>query len=242
MSEIRLSKLMADRGLCSRREADKLIQKGLVRVDNNVISKLGTRVDPNANISLSPEAIRARERLVTLIVNKPPGYVSTQPEKGYLDVRSLIIPTNQYVSSHQSENDLVRSKSLHTAGRLDIDSSGLVVLTQDGTIVRRLIHPSHPVSKEYIVTVKGVITESAIENLREGLVLDGRRLRQAEVFQTKVDQLKIVLRQGRNRQIRRMCELVELEVRSLVRIRIGNLCLDDLPRGKWRFMTRDESF
>ncbi len=131
MSEIRLSKLMADRGLCSRREADKLIQKGLVRVDNNVISKLGTKVDPNATISLSPEAIRARERLVTLIVNKPPGYVSTQPEKGYLDVRSLIIPTNQYASSHQSENDVVRSKSLHTAGRLDIDSSGLVVLTQD---------------------------------------------------------------------------------------------------------------
>ena len=96
MAEIRLSKVMADRGLCSRREAAKLIQKGLVRVDNNVISKLGTKVDPNANISLSPEAILARENLITLIVNKPPGYVSTQTEKVYLDLRTLIIPKNQH--------------------------------------------------------------------------------------------------------------------------------------------------
>ena len=242
MSEIRLSKIMADRGLCSRREADKLIQQGLVRVNDSIVSRLGTKVDPTAKITLAPKAMLAREKLVTVLVNKPPGYVSTQPEKGYRDIRALIVPTHQHIPSNQLKREPVRPESLHTAGRLDIDSSGLLVLTQDGVIVRQLIHPTHPISKEYIVTVNGAITKANVELLRVGLVLDGRELRRAEVSQTNVDQLRIVLRQGRNRQIRRMCELVDLEVKSLIRVRIGNIHLDDLPRGNWRFLGPDESF
>ncbi len=242
MAGIRLSKVMADRGLCSRREADELIRQGLVEVDGKVVSILGTRIDPSVQITLAPQALRARQHLVTVLLNKPPGYVSTQPEKGYPDARKLLSAVNQHCRSWSSENQSLRRASIHVAGRLDIDSSGLLVLTEDGVIARQLIHPEHPISKEYVVRVRGKIVESALDTLREGLELDGKKLRKADVFQNKFDQLRFVLTEGRNRQIRRMCELVDLEVVSLTRTRIGNILLGRLPRGKWRLMKHDEAF
>ena len=242
MAEIRLSKVMADRGLCSRREADRLIRQGLVEVDGKVVSELGTRIDPSVQIALAPQALRARQNLVTVLLNKPPGYVSTQPEKGYPDARNLICATNRHCRPRSIEHQAPRRASLHVAGRLDIDSSGLLVLTEDGAIARQLIHPEHPISKEYIVRVRGKIVEPALDLLREGLELDGKKLRRADVVQNKTDQLRFVLTEGRNRQIRRMCELVGLKVVSLTRTQIGNVHLGRLPRGKWRLMQTDEAF
>ena len=242
MAGIRLSKVMADRGLCSRREADQLIRQGLVEVDGKVVSILGTRIDPSVQITLAPQALRARQRLVTVLLNKPPGYVSTQPEKGYRDARSLICAANRHCQPRSIERRSPHRAAIHVAGRLDIDSSGLLVLTEDGVIARQLIHPEHPISKEYVVRVRGKIVESALDTLREGLELDGKKLRKADVVQNKSDQLRFVLTEGRNRQIRRMCELVGLEVVSLTRTRIGNILLGRLPRGKWRLMKHDEAF
>ena len=242
MAGIRLSKVMADRGLCSLREADELIRQGLVEVDGKVVSILGTRIDPSVQITLAPQALRARQRLVTVLLNKPPGYVSTQPEKGYRDARSLICAANRHCQPRSIERRSPHRAAIHVAGRLDIDSSGLLVLTEDGVIARQLIHPEHPISKEYVVRVRGKIVESALDTLREGLELDGKKLRKADVVQNKSDQLRFVLTEGRNRQIRRMCELVGLEVVSLTRTRIGNILLGRLPRGKWRLMKHDEAF
>ena len=242
MIGIRLSKVMADRGLCSRREADQLIRQGLVEVDGKVVSILGTRIDPSVQITLAPQALQARQRLVTVLLNKPPGYVSTQPEKGYRDARSLICAANRHCQPRSIERRSPHRAAIHVAGRLDIDSSGLLVLTEDGVIARQLIHPEHPISKEYVVRVRGKIVESALDTLREGLELDGKKLRKADVVQNKSDQLRFVLTEGRNRQIRRMCELVGLEVVSLTRTRIGNILLGRLPRGKWRLMKHGEAF
>ena len=242
MTGIRLSKVMADRGLCSRREADRLIQRGFFKVNGKVVSELGTRIDPMGEIALAPQVVRTRQKLITVLLNKPPGYVSTQPEKGYPDARSLICSTNQHRSAKSIERKGFRLASLHVAGRLDIDSSGLLVLTQNGVIARQLIHPKHALPKEYIVTVRGKISASDLNLLREGLELDGKKLRTTDVFQDKPGQLRFILTEGRNRQIRRMCELVGLKVVSLIRIRIGNIYLGRLPRGKWRLMQTDEAF
>lgn len=239
---IRLSKIMANRGICSRREADEMIRHGLVIVDDEIISKVGTKIRIDAKIVLAPEAISTRAKLATILINKPPGYVSTQPERSYVDIRTLLTPKNQYDANQNDKNKTIDGKSLHTAGRLDIDSSGLLVLTQDGAIVRKLIHPTHPISKEYIVRVNGQITKSALQLLERGLSLDEKALRPAEVSQINSDQLRFTLREGRKRQIRRMCELVDLNVKSLVRVKIGKLYLGDLPRGQWRFMRTDEYF
>ena len=242
MVGIRLSKVMADRGLCSRREADELIRQGLVEVNGKVVSILGTRIDPNVQITLAPQALRARQHLVTVLLNKPPGYVSTQPEKGYPDSRNLICAANRHCQPQSIERQSPHRAAVHVAGRLDIDSSGLLVLTEDGVIARQLIHPERPISKEYVVRVRGKIVETILDLLREGMELDGKKLRKADVVQNKTDQLRFVLTEGRNRQIRRMCELVGLKVVSLTRTRIGNIHLGRLPRGKWRLMKPDEAF
>ena len=225
-----------------RREADELIKHGLVEVDGKVVSILGTRIDPNVQITLAPQALRARLHLVTVLLNKPPGYVSTQPEKGYPVARSLICAANRHCQPQSIERQPPHRSAVHVAGRLDIDSSGLLVLTEDGAIARQLIHPVHPISKEYIVRIRGKIVEATLDLLREGMELDGKKLRKADVVQYKTDQLRFVLTEGRNRQIRRMCELVGLKVESLTRTRIGNIHLGRLPRGKWRLMQPDEAF
>ena len=150
MIGIRLSKVMADRGMCSRREADELIRKGLVEVDGKVVSILGTRIDPNVQIKLATQALQARQHLVTVLLNKPPGYVSTQPEKGYPDARGLICAANRHCQPQSIERQPPHRAAVHVAGRLDIDSSGLLVLTEDGVIARQLIHPEHPTSKESV--------------------------------------------------------------------------------------------
>lgn len=239
---VRLSKIMAERGICSRREADELIERGWVFVDGKRVSELGVRIDPDASITLAPEARRAQAQRVTILLHKPVGYVSGQPEPGYEPAVSLIGAGNQFDRDSAQRFHPSQLKNLAPAGRLDIDSTGLLVLTQDGRVARQLIGDHAQVDKEYLVRVEGELVDGGLELLNHGLELDGRQLRPATVEWINDDQLRFVLREGRKRQIRRMCELVGLRVTGLKRVRIGKVKLGDLPLGQWRFLREDEHF
>ena len=236
---IRISKLMAERGLCSRREADDFIERGLVLVDGQIINQLGTKVAPSVTITLARQAQRQQSSLVTIILNKPIGYVSAQPEPGYEPAIVLLTPTNQFGEQTQK---LKRAhfKGLAVAGRLDIDSQGLLLFTQDGRIAKQLVAADGKLEKEYLVRVNGDLHEDDMQLLRHGLWLDDRPLKPAQVEWINREQLRIVLKEGRKRQIRRMCEAVGLKVLGLKRVRLGKLRLGNLPEGKWRFLRADE--
>lgn len=239
---VRLSKVMAERGLCSRREADAIIERGWVFVEGERISELGTRIDPGARIELAPEAQKRQAGQVTILLHKPVGYVSGQPEPGFEPAVVLIGPDNQHDRKTAQRFHPSHLYGLAPAGRLDIDSTGLLVLTQNGRIARRLIGEDSKVDKEYLVRVAGHLDEPGLALLNHGLELDGRKLRPAKVEWVNDDQLRFVLREGRKRQIRRMCELVGLRVVGLKRVRIGRVMLGDLPLGEWRYLRPDEEF
>ena len=239
----RLSKRMGELGLCSRREAERWITSGWVRVDGVVIDTLGTRVSPAAHIEIDPAAREHQSGQVTVILHKPVGYVSGQAEDGYEPAVVLIRPENRWAadpSPIQFQREHLRS--LVPAGRLDIDSTGLLVLTQDGRVAKHLIGENSSVEKEYLVRVEGTLAPGGLERLRYGLTLDGVKLKPADVTWQNENQLRFVLRQGRKRQIRRMCELVGLSVTGLKRVRSGNVPLGALPLGKWRYLRPDEKF
>lgn len=240
---VRLSKLMAERGLCSRREADDLIARGLVKVDGAVVDQLGVKVDRRVKIELGDRAQKELGGLVTILLNKPIGYVSGQPEKGYEPAVRLITPENQERPT-ANEPRLTRAhmEALAPAGRLDIDSQGLLVFTQNGVIAKQLIGENSEVEKEYIVRVHGALSDADLKRLNHGLSLDDRPLKPAHVEWLNEDQLRFVLKEGRKRQIRRMCELVGLRVTGLKRVRVGKVMLGSLPEGKWRFLRPNESF
>ncbi len=244
MSEpVRLSKLMSERGLCSRREADGYIERGLVFVDGKRVSELGTKVDPDCAIRLDTEAQARQQQRVTILLHKPVGYVSGQPEPGYQPAVALVRPDTRWREDRAPLRfERAHLKGLAPAGRLDIDSTGLLVLTQDGRIARQLIGDDSEIDKEYLVRVEGRLDEKGLALLNHGLSLDGRKLRPAKVAWQNADQLRFVLREGRKRQIRRMCELVGLRVVGLKRVRIGRVRLGDLPPGHWRYLRADEAF
>jgi len=237
----RLSKVMSERGICSRREAEHFIDLGQILVDGQLITKQGTKVSPNAVIELLPQAKKCQNNKVTILLNKPIGYVSAQPEKGYTPAIMLINASNQVKNKGLAFNPGHRNK-LAVVGRLDIDSKGLLVLSQDGVLVKKIIGPESLIEKEYLVRVEGNVSEEALRKLRFGLYLDGKALKRAKVELLQNNLLKIVLIEGKKRQIRRMCDLVGLKVVNLKRVRIGNVLLGDLPEGKWRFLRSDESF
>ncbi|MEY3790140.1 MAG: hypothetical protein RLZ09_976 [Pseudomonadota bacterium] len=248
MSEpIRLSKRMSELGLSSRREADEWIAKGWVRVDGKVISELGSKVLPEQKITIEKQARVEQARRVTVLINKPMGYVSGQAEDGYKPAVVLVRPENRW-----DEDKLPiqfsggQLKSLVPAGRLDIDSVGLLVLTQDGRIAKQLIGEDTHIDKEYLVRVKyskpGNLPDHDLQRLNHGLSLDGKALLPAIVRWQNDDQLSFTLREGKKRQIRRMCELVGLKVLGLKRVRIGQVKLGDLPVGQWRYLSDSESF
>ncbi len=237
---IRLSKLMAHRGICSRREADAFIEQGLVMVDGQIVSQLGTKVSPNAKIQLARQASQQQDNLVTIILNKPIGYVSAQAEDGYEPAIVLLTRANQFGESKLKLRP-EHLKGLAVAGRLDIDSQGLLLFTQDGRIAKKIIGDHGKVEKEYIVRVGGLLPDSRLQLLRHGLELDGKPLKPAKVEWINDDQLRFVLTEGKKRQIRRMCELVGLRVLGLKRVRIGKLKLGNLPEGKWQFLEPGET-
>ena len=250
----RLSKRIAELGLASRREADEWIAAGWVRVDGEVVDVLGTRVRPEQRIEIDPQARRVQAQRVTVLLHKPVGYVSGQPEDGYRPAVMLVTPANRWSADRTPiEFSPVHLRGLAVAGRLDIDSTGLLVLTQDGRIARRLIGADSSIEKEYLVRVEcadpaadgpaaAMLPPAQLPLLRHGLWLDGVPLRPAKVSWQNEDQLRFVLREGRKRQIRRMCEAVGLRVIGLKRVRIGRIALGGLPPGQWRYLRADESF
>ena len=239
---VRISKLMAERGLCSRREADGYIERGWVFVDGERVTELGTRADPSATIKLDKGARAAQQGQMTILLHKPVGYVSGQPEPGFTPAVTLILPENQFCTPDAPRFHASHLKGLAPAGRLDIDSTGLLVLTQDGRVARQLIGENSTVDKEYLVRVEGRLDAKGLALLNHGLSLDGRQLKPAKVEWLNEDQLRFVLVEGRKRQIRRMCELVGLKAVGLKRVRIGNVKLSNLPLGQWRFLREDETF
>ncbi|HUH39537.1 MAG TPA: pseudouridine synthase [Castellaniella sp.] len=243
MEPVRISKLMAQRGLCSRREADAYIERGWVRVDGVIVSELGSKASPSARITLERQAARRQTDKATIILNKPVGYVSHQSDKGYRAAASLIQARTQYHAGRGGPVfDPSHLRGLAPAGRLDIDSQGLLVLTQDGRIARQLIGEDSDLEKEYLVRVEGRLAGNGLALLNHGLVLDGQALRPAQVSWQNEDQLHFVLREGRKRQIRRMCEQVGLKVVGLKRVRMGRVVLGDLPLGQWRYLREGERF
>lgn len=251
---MRLSKLMSERGMASRREADEWIEAGWVRVNGEVIAELGLRVFPDVTIDIDPQAHQQQAQRVTILLHKPMGYVSGQAEDGYEPAVTLITPDNRW-SDDKLPIKLNRAhlRNLAPAGRLDIDSTGLLVLTQDGRVAKALIGEDSGVEKEYLVRVQSMAQpeaenvqaatpEEAIERMRHGLELDGKQLKHAQVSWQNEQQLRVVLREGRKRQIRRMCELVGLKVVGLKRVRMGRVVLGKLPAGQWRFLRPEERF
>lgn len=238
----RLSKRMSELGLCSRREAEAWIVAGWVRVDGIIVDVLGSRVRREAQIEIDPRARAQQNELVTVILHKPIGYVSGQAEDGYEPATVLIRPENRWSGDDSARRFEARHLlGLAPAGRLDIDSTGLMVYTQDGRIAKHLIG-GNDVEKEYLVRVEGALSNAGLERLRHGLTLDGVQLKPAKVVWQNADQLRFGLREGRKRQIRRMCEIVGLKVTGLKRVRTGRVALGALPVGQWRYLRADESF
>jgi 23S rRNA pseudouridine2604 synthase len=234
----RLSKIMTERGMCSRREADRYIEQGLVRVNGEIVDQLGTRVADDVRIELARAARQQQSQLVTIMLNKPVGYVSTQPEPGYKPAIQLITAANQFDANQPR---LKFRDGLSVVGRLDIESQGLLLFTQDGRLAKKVIGQYSEIEKEYLVRVDGgYLDEPRLKLLRHGLSLDGEALKPAQVDWINSEQLRFVLKEGKKRQIRRMCELVRLRVLGLKRVRIGNLRLGKLPEGMWRYVHPDE--
>jgi 23S rRNA pseudouridine2604 synthase len=230
----RVNKWLASEGVCSRREAEEMIAKGLVRIDGERVDDPGRKIAPGQTIELG-EA-RSRPQL-SVVINKPVGIVSAQPEGDQIPAARLLTRT---ALVGKPTNMPTKRTRLAPLGRLDQDSRGLLLLSEDGVLAKAVIGPESKLDKEYLVRVEGRITDKKLALLRHGLQLDGRQLKAANISEIKPQVLRFVLMEGRNRQIRRMCELVELDVVDLLRVRIGPLSLGDLAEGKWRALTAVE--
>lgn len=249
--KIRLSKLMSEKGLSSRREADALISRGLVFVNGVCVKELGTKVDPGVSVTLGAAAMQEQKNLVTIILNKPIGYVSNLPEPGYEPAIRLIQPANQYFDEMNQSRDVLRMgdlKNLAVCGRLDIDSQGLLIFSQDGRLAKKIIGENSEIEKEYLVRVQYQgksspakhFPDEQLKLLNFGLEIDGEKLKRAKVEWVNDDQLRFILREGKKRQIRKMCEMVGLYIGGLKRVRVGKLKLGKLPEGHWRFLEPEE--
>ena len=247
----RLNKRMAELGMCSRREADDWIGKGWVRVDGQ-LAPMGLQVKPDARIEVDPKARGQQDQQVTILMNKPMGYVSGQAEDGHQPAVTLVQPASHWNGdASRVRFSPLQLRGLAPAGRLDIDSIGLLVLTQDGRIARQLIGEDSGMEKEYLVRVtygefvadvQQAYPPAQLARLRHGLSLDGQALKPAQVEWQNPEQLRFVLKEGKKRQIRRMCEQVDLKVVGLKRIRIGRIVLGTLPVGQWRYLGPHERF
>ena len=239
MTLVRISKLLSSQGICSRREADHFIQLGFVYVDDIKITELGAKADPKQKIELRGEGHRLQKSKKTILLNKPIGFVSHADDEGkYKSSLSLILKENFFGDEKLDK----LSFKLAPAGRLDIDSTGLLILTEDGVIAKKIIQEDSDIEKEYLVRVIGNLIPNGLKLLNHGLSLDNKLLKKAIVSWINEDQLKFILKEGKKRQIRRMCAMVGLKVVGLKRVRIGKVRLSNLPIGKWRFLKENESF
>jgi len=230
----RVNKWLGQSGVCSRREAEALIEKGLISIDGETVTDTGRKILPGQTLTLADADGPAA---LSVVLHKPMGIVSAQPEAGQIPAARLLTRAALVGDSPQIPD---RDTRLAPLGRLDMDSRGLLLLSDDGVLAKAIIGPESDLEKEYLVTVTGKITPEKIARLCHGLTMDGRQLKPARVSVVQGQELRFILKEGRNRQIRRMCELVGLHVMDLVRIRIGSLRLGDLPEGKWRVLSADE--
>lgn len=230
----RVNKWLAQSGVCSRREAEALIAGGHVEIDGVAVNDVGRKIAPGQTLTLNKDAQAAA---VAYVLHKPVGVVSAQPEAGEVPAARLLTRENQWGAPSPAPR---KDASLPALGRLDKDSRGLLILASDGVLAKALVGPESEMDKEYLVAVIGEITDEKLDRLRHGLELDERQLKPAEVEVVSEQRLRVVLTEGRKRQIRRMCELVDLKVVDLFRRRIGPLTLGDMPEGKWRALAPDE--
>lgn len=221
---IRLQKFLADAGLCSRREAERRISEGRVKINGKKILEMGVRVLPQDRVEMDGKIVSKKEAPVYIILNKPAGYVSSCKH-----------------ANEKPVTDLVKIKErIFPVGRLDKDSTGLLLLTNDGPLHHLLSHPSFDHEKEYLVQTRRALSDGDLKQMAEGLVIDGKKTRKALVFREGESAFRIVLKEGRNRQIRKMTASLGAEVKTLHRIRMAFLEMGDLAPGKWRYLSKDE--
>lgn len=232
MEEIRLQKYLAEAGIASRRKAEELISQGRIKVNSEVITALGTKIDPGKDkVEYDGKFVAKQEEKVYIILNKPIGYVTTAKDQFNRD--SIL--------------DLVKVKQrIVPVGRLDMYTSGALLLTNDGDFVYQVTHPKHEIEKTYTVTIKGVVSKEAVEQLKKGIKIEDYTTRPARVKILKIDQeknqsrLEITIHEGKNRQVRKMCETVGYKVLALHRSQIAGIGVKDLPLGKWRYLSEKE--
>jgi len=222
--QMRLQKFLSAAGFCSRRAGEDHIRAGHVSVNGKIITELGTKVDPDDRVEVCGELIKTVNPLIYIALNKPEGYITTCKQPGRDTVIHLI--------------DI--SERVYPIGRLDKDSSGLLLLTNDGRIHHRLLHPSFDHEKEYIVDVETPIPDGAIHHIEQGVYIMGTKTRPAKITRISPTQFSIILKEGKNRQIRRMVRKIGNNVKKLKRIRVANIRLGNLAEGEWRYLTEKE--
>jgi 23S rRNA pseudouridine2604 synthase len=237
---------MSEMGLCSRREADEWIENGWVSVDGVVVNTLGARAHPNAKIEIKAAASKHQSEIVTILLNKPADIacIACGPtEEGPSAAFKLIRRENHWAEDYAAFSfKATHLRGLALAGKLDDDSSGMLVFTQEGSVARRVTGDDARLEKEYQVRVTGELVARGLDQLKHGLSLDDIKLKPAQVSWQNEEQLRFVLRENRKQQIQRMCALVGLTVVSIKRIRIGSVSLGKLPAGQWRYLREGERF
>ena len=235
MEEIRLQKFIADCGITSRRKAEELIIQGKVKVNGKVVTELGTKINPQKDVVVyKDKQIKNDNKYVYILLNKPIGYVTTVKDQ----------------FSRNSVLDLVKVKErIVTVGRLDMYTSGALILTNDGDFVYQVTHPKHEIDKTYTVTIIGKVTDEEVQQLKNGVKIEDKEIyitKPAKVKILKIDEeknqsrLEITIHEGKNRQVRKMCEAIGHKVLALHRSKIAGIDVKDLPLGKWRFLNQNE--
>ena len=230
--EERLQKYLAQCGVASRRKCEELILQGRVQVNGVTVTELGTKINPEKDkIKFDGKDIKQAQKLVYILLNKPIGYVTTADDQFGRD----------------TVLDLVKVKErIVPVGRLDMYTSGALILTNDGDFVYQVTHPKHEIEKTYTVTIKGIVQNSEVEQLRNGIKIDDYITKPARVKILKTDtekdisRLEITIHEGKNRQVRKMSEAVGRKVLALHRSKIGGIGVKDIELGKWRYLTANE--
>ena len=232
MEEVRLQKYLADCGIASRRKCEQYIQQGKVQVNGKVVTELGTKINPKKDkVKFENREITENRKMVYILLNKPIGYVTTADDQFNRD----------------TVLDLVKVKErIVPVGRLDMYTSGALILTNDGDFVYKVTHPKHEIEKTYTVTLKGIIQNDEVEKLRKGVQIEDYTTKPAKVKILKTDKeknisrLEIIIHEGKNRQVRKMCEAIGKKVLALHRSKIGKIGVKDLKLGEWRYLTEKE--
>lgn len=229
---IRLQKYMAEAGIASRRKAEELILEGKVKVNGKIVDELGIKIVPNKDIvEYNGKKAVLEKEYVYILLNKPIGYVTTVKDQFNRDSILDLVKTN---------------KRIVPVGRLDMYTSGAIILTNDGDFVYKVTHPKHEIEKTYTVTIKGIVKNNEVEELKKGVKIEDYITKPAKVKILKTDEeknisrLEITIHEGKNRQVRKMCEAIEHKVLALHRSKIAGIGVKDLELGKWRYLTKNE--